>query len=52
MWAEENTIPDRIEYPCGCWYLFDVADPHKWKVIDYVICDDHVMEALSKEEQK
>ena len=38
----------RIEYRCGCWYLFDVMDPAHWKLLDFVICDRHVEEVLKE----
>jgi hypothetical protein len=27
---------------CGCWFVFDVEDPMHWKILDFVICDNHV----------
>jgi len=32
----------QIGYECGCWFAFDVADPMHWKILDFVICTDHV----------
>lgn len=39
-------ILKRIDYQCGCWFLFDVTKEQWWKIKDYVICDNHVDEAL------
>lgn len=35
------------EYNCGCWHIFNVEDEHHWKIIDFVICDDHIKDFQS-----
>lgn len=36
----------QIDYPCGCWLIFNVDDIHNWKLVDFLICDSHAQEIL------
>lgn len=48
----------KIQYPCdkengidNCWFVFDVSNPKRWKIFDWVVCDKHGKKIIEEGER-